>query len=135
MLQVCLPSLLLYICCTNSLLQAGLAGDQAIVEKYTGFQDDANFAIAEKVHEMGGNSKSYAELFLTVPLPKPLKMYTNITGVSRKNTQITGKALQDYPAGSAKIGFQYPTKNHHVRYLTCKVGALPEEDQTIRGCA
>ncbi|KAL7578362.1 hypothetical protein ACA910_012766 [Epithemia clementina (nom. ined.)] len=113
---------------------AGIAGDQAIIEKYTEFQNEENFAIAEKVHEMGGNSKSYAELYLRTALPKTLAMGTNITGVNRKNTQITGKALQDYPAGSFKIGFQYPVKDHHVRYLTCKVGALPEEDQVTRGC-
>ena len=92
------------------------------------------FANAEKVHEMGGNSKSYAELVLTTPLGRDLKMGTNITGINNKNKKVVGKALQNYPAGSQKIGFQYPIQNHHVRYLICKVGALLAADQTTRGC-
>ncbi|KAL7567227.1 hypothetical protein ACA910_021214 [Epithemia clementina (nom. ined.)] len=113
---------------------AGIAGDQAMIEKYTKFPNDVSFGIASEVYARGGNSMSYADLFLSTPLPKLLAKGTNITGVDRNGTQLVGTAMQDYPKDSTKIGFLYPVKNDLIRYLNCKVGALPQEDKINEGC-
>merc|ERR1719258_180580 len=78
---------------------------------------------------MGGNSKSYA--LLTVPATaKDIKKGAALTGTGQDGNPVTGKAYNDYNAGSTEIRFQYKTTdtqwdvNGNPGYVGCRVGGM-----------
>merc|ERR1719258_344725 len=78
---------------------------------------------------MGGNSKSYA--LLTVPaLAKDIKKGAAMTGTGQDGNPVTGKAYNDYNAGSTEIRFQYKTTdtqwdvNGNPGYVGGRVGGM-----------
>uniref|UniRef100_A0A7S2YN77 Uncharacterized protein n=1 Tax=Entomoneis paludosa TaxID=265537 RepID=A0A7S2YN77_9STRA len=113
---------------------AGISLDQAAIDSLVGFDNEGSFADAERVYREGGNSKSYAEIYLASGLPTAVKKGTEISGKTTDGTSVTGKAIQDYPQNSLIIGFQYPTGDQYENHVACKVGGLPASLQVLDGC-
>ena len=98
--------------------------DQAALEEAIAAKDDAAFAAAQKIYEMGGHSKSYATVTLSTPLAAEIPQYEPITGVSSSGSAVVGKAYDVTPAGATELVVLYATGDDQATYMNCKVGGL-----------
>jgi len=112
----------------------GIAIDQVVIADFVGFSSEPAFQTARDVYEQGGNSKSYAELTLSVPLDQIVKKGAGMVYSKDDGTLIYGKAYADYAQGVSKIGFKYGTGESYHQYVNCKIGGLPSELEVISGC-
>ena len=109
--------------------QAGIAGDQAVIEKLCGLGTTAGLDQSLAVYEQGGHSKSFAEITITGGLQT-----TVLKGTNMEQGSISGKALEDTPSGSPTIKMQYSTSDSVLEYVNCKVGGLPDDETVTAGC-
>jgi len=106
--------------------------DQAAIYKQLAVGTPNSFQNAQKIYNNGGNSKSYAEVTLTVPLTAKLLKGDKIVGKSAEGIDVGGKAYMDYDSGESLIKVQYTTTDIQERYVQCQVGALMEPN--MKGC-
>ena len=94
-------------------------------------KDPANFEVAARIYEQGGNSKSYAEF--TVPaLAYDIAKGTSISGTSARGWPVLGKAYKDASMGDTVLKVQYITSDVQRTYVMCRVGGLDETTEV--GC-
>ena len=98
--------------------------DQAALEEAIAAKDDASFAAAKKIYEMGGHSKSYATVTLSTPLAADIPQYEPVAGVSTSGEAVEGKAYADTAAGTTELLVLYATGDDQATYMNCKVGGL-----------
>lgn len=108
--------------------------DQFAIERELAKQTPSAFEAAEAIYNNGGNSKSYAELFLAMPLPETFEKDTLVTGKTEDGEEVIGKLLDTYPQGTIQINVQYKTNDDQEHHVLCKVGALPLDVRVTTGC-
>jgi len=106
--------------------------DQAALEEAIAAKDDAAFAAAMKIYEMGGHSKSYATVTLSTPLAADIPENEPITGVSASGEAVAGKAYAETAAGATELLVLYATTDDMATYMNCKVGGLASP--VLDGC-
>jgi hypothetical protein len=71
--------------------------DQAALEEAIAAKDDASFAAAKKIYEMGSHSKSYATVTLSTPLATDIPQYEPVAGVSTSGEAVEGRRTPTPP--------------------------------------
>lgn len=79
--------------------------------------------LAKDVYELGGFSKSYAEVTLKSALSSKIADGTPISGKAVDGSTVTGTALGTYESGATVIQIQYDTSaRQEVRYIPTSSG-------------
>merc|ERR1712106_426415 len=102
------------------------------METALGTSTEEDYLIATDIYSMGGNSKSYAAISIT--LTADVAKGTEIKGKAMDGNSVMGKAYSDYASGATMIKVQYPTSAVQDGHLKCKVGGLIPADQVTTGC-
>jgi cyanophycinase-like exopeptidase len=103
--------------------------DQKAMETQNSLSTDAGFANAKNIYINGGNSGSYAEVTLAVPLTQTITVGTAITGVSATASIVTGVAFEQAAAGATTLKVRYTVG---VDVAPCAVGGL--QATSTAGC-
>ena len=93
--------------------------------------EPANFELATRIYEQGGNSKSYAEFTLPA-LVYDIPKGAEISGTSARGWTVLGKAYKDASRGDTVLKVQYITSDVQRTYVMCRVGGLVETTEV--GC-
>jgi hypothetical protein len=89
---------------------------------------------AQKIYEVGGHSKCYADLSIPYGLSEAVPEGTLLEGVRRDTRErVLGKAMMNTPAKSTHLLFQYDVSIRR-NSPSCFVGGLPEDQQDTTGC-
>jgi len=106
--------------------------DQKFMEIELSKGTPTGLARAKRIYQEGGNSKSYAEITLSVVLPAAIQDKTVVTGTSVGDELIFGKVMS--AEGNQRIvKIQYDTSQNQATWVGCRVGGLNEGRET-NGC-
>jgi hypothetical protein len=108
--------------------------DQKALESQLALKTPEGFESAQRIYKEGGNSKSYAQVFLSAPLGTDIKKGDSIMGRNSEGNEVSGTAYQDYGANDQTIKVQYYTTDLQATYVECQVGGMTPETTNMKGC-
>ena len=92
----------------------------------------------QQIYMRGGFSTSYASLNLANTLDQSIPQGTPLVGFTSDGVSVAGQTLDDTPAGSVKLNFQYDVLGDNrtgiVNALSCHMGGLPSDRDLTAGC-
>jgi hypothetical protein len=108
--------------------------DQKIMEEQVGFLNADSFAVAQKIYEQGGNSKSFATLTLTSPLETAATVGVALNGETDAGTEAYGTAYEAAASGATELKVLYTLSKEIESATACRVGGLPTTSTIMTGC-
>jgi len=98
--------------------------DQKYMEIELAKETTTGYVNAQAIYQLGGNSKSYAEITLDDAIQFGIAKGTTVEGPSIGGGRTFGTVYRNVPTGQKKVRILYDTSEDQSTWVKCRVGAL-----------